>query len=43
MGRTTGHMAMDVRLVVQELRWSVKENVHANLVHAHCKYRVSNN
>ena len=30
MGRTTGHMAMDVRLVVQELRWSVTENVHAN-------------
>ena len=30
MGKITGHMAMDVRLVVQELRWSVTENVHAN-------------
>ena len=27
VARTTGHMAMDVKLVVQELRWSVRENV----------------
>ena len=37
MGKITGHMAMDVRLVVQELRWSVKENVHAKIAHAQSK------
>ena len=34
VARTTGHMAMDVKLFVQELRWIVKENVHANIANA---------
>ena len=37
VGKITGHMAMDVKLFVQELRWIVKENVHANIANAQSK------